>query len=59
MLKINDLIKELNKRKSEWTALAIKADISRKTIERIASNKTDPRTSIVEKLSTLLKTKTR
>lgn len=53
-MKIDELRSELNKRKSEWTVLAVQANLSRKTIERIAANRTDPRVSHVEKLSALL-----
>jgi predicted transcriptional regulator len=46
---------ELNKRKSEWTLLAQRAGISRKTIERMAVMKNDPRHSVLMKVYELLK----
>ena len=46
---------ELNKRKGEWTALAKRAGISRKTIERMAVMKNDPRHSVLMKVYGLLK----
>ena len=53
-MRTDELKIKLQKHKKEWTALAKDAGISRKTIERIASGRTDPRSSIVEKLSDLL-----
>jgi DNA-binding XRE family transcriptional regulator len=50
----NELQTKLQERKRQWTELAKQADISRKTIERIAAGTTDPRASIVERLSDLL-----
>lgn len=51
---INELKDKLLERKRDWTDLAQGAEISRKTIERIAFGKTDPRVSTVEKLAELL-----
>jgi predicted transcriptional regulator len=53
-MNIKQISKALNARKSDWSDLAVKAKISRKTIERIAALKTDPRLSIVERLTKLL-----
>ncbi len=54
MLKRNELIQQLNQRKSEWTSFANALGISRKTIERTAKGETDPQLSLVEKLSKIL-----
>lgn len=54
-MNIQKIITSLNSRKKEWTTIAEKAGVSRKTIERIAANKTDPRLSIVQKIYMALK----
>lgn len=54
-MNLQKIINSLNERKKEWTAIANKAGVSRKTIERIAGNKTDPRVSILQKISLALK----
>ena len=54
MMKLNELREQLNKRKSEWTYFAKQISVSRKTIERTAAGKTNPRSDIVEKLTELL-----
>jgi len=54
MMKLEELRKALNDRKSEWTSLAAQALICRKTIERTAAGRTFPRVDIVERLSDLL-----
>ena len=53
-MKLTQLQDELNKRKSEWTNFAKQISVSRKTIERTAAGKTNPRYDIVEKLSDVL-----
>ena len=40
----------LNERKKEWTAIAQKTGLSRKTIERVAWNRTDPRVSVLQRI---------
>jgi DNA-binding phage protein len=49
--------KELNQRKPEWTSIAKKAGISRKTIERMAVMKNDPRHSVLMKVYEQLQAK--
>lgn len=55
MMKRTELISRLNSRKSEWTSIAKQADVSRKTIERTAKGETDPKLTLVETLSLILK----
>ena len=52
---LNNVITELNKRKSEWDDFSKVTGISTKTIYRIANGLTDPVYSNVEKLYLLLK----
>lgn len=49
------VIHELNRRRDEWTAFAQITGMSRKTIERMAGKKHDPRFSHVARLYELLK----
>lgn len=55
MMNLQKIVLTLNARKKEWTAIAAKSGVSRKTIERIAGNKTDPRVSILQKIYLALK----
>lgn len=52
---IKYVIAELNRRKSEWAEFSEMTGISTKTIYRIATNRTDPVYSNVERLYLLLK----
>lgn len=52
---IKYVIAELNRRKSEWAEFSEMTGISTKTIYRIATNRTNPVYSNVERLYLLLK----
>ena len=52
---LNTVVTELNRRKGEWTSLAKIIGVHRKTIERMADRKHDPRYSHVYRLFELLK----
>jgi predicted transcriptional regulator len=52
---ITFVVTELNRRKPDWAAFSEITGMSKKTIERIAARKHDPRYSHISKLYELLK----